>query len=67
MLSTPYMKTWLEDSVPSTLFEKMEETVLPYTSENQNKEIMSFMDKLMKDKEEELENAINKLTVNEEN
>ena len=62
-----YMKTWLEDSVPAQLFEKMEETIVPYTTENQNKEIKSFMDNLMKDKEEELENAINKLTVNEEN
>lgn len=62
-----YMKTWLEDSVPSELFEKMEETVSPYTTERQDKEIKSFIDRLMKDKEKELEDAINKLTVNEEN
>ena len=62
-----YMKTWLEDSVPTALFEKMEETVSSYTVENQDKEIETFIEKLMKDKEEELENAINKLTVNQEN
>lgn len=62
-----YIKTWLEDSVPTELFEKMENTVKVYTEENQNEKIKSFTEKLMKDKEEELENAINKLTVNEEN
>ena len=45
----------------------MEETVSSYTVENQDKEIETFIEKLMKDKEEELENAINKLTVNQEN
>ena len=62
-----YMKTWLEDSVPTPLFDKMDETIAPYTNENQEKEIKSFIEKLMKDKEEELETAIDKLTVNEEN
>ena len=62
-----YIKTWLEDSVPTELFEKMEETVSTYTYEKQNKEVNVFIEKLMKVKEEELENAINKLTVNEEN
>ena len=37
------------------------------TYEKQNKEVNVFIEKLMKVKEEELENAINKLTVNEEN
>jgi len=62
-----YMKTWLEDSVPSELFEKMDITVSDYTYENQDEKIKSFTEKLMEDKIEELENAINKLTVNEEN
>ena len=62
-----YMKTWLEDSVPTELFDKMQETVSPYTVERQNEEIKSFISDLMKEKEKELEDAINKLTVNEEN
>ncbi len=62
-----YIKTWLEDSVPTQLFEKMDETILPYTYDNQNKAVISFIDTMMGEKETELENAINKLTVNEEN
>ena len=62
-----YIKTWLEDSVPTDLFNKMNETVEPYTSTNQHSVITNIFNKLMGELTEDLENALNKFTVKEEN
>ncbi len=56
-----YMKNWLEDSLPNTLYEKMEETVnsLPKNSERDG--IVSYFDKLVVEKTTELELSLNKV------
>ncbi len=62
-----YMKNWLEDSLPSSLYEKMDETVnsLPKTSERDG--IVNYFDKLVSDKISELDISINKVKPVEEN
>ena len=62
-----YIKTWLEDSVPTDLFNKMNETVEPYTSTNQHTAITNIFNKLVGELTEDLEEALNKFTVKEEN
>lgn len=62
-----FIKTWLEDSVPEKLFTEMEETVKPYNSETQQKELITVFDSLFDGLSVELEGALNKFTINEEN
>ena len=61
-----YIKNWLEDSIPSELFEKMEETIKPYTMQNQEKEVLELFESYQKQKTIELEENLNKLQLVEE-
>ena len=62
-----FIKTWLEDGVPPELYDKMKETVLPYTSENQQEATLKVFENLFGEKVVELESALNKFTIKEEN
>ena len=57
-----YMKNWLEDNVPPTLYEKMEETLKGLSAQNQEESIVAFFNTLITERTTEMENAINKLT-----
>jgi hypothetical protein len=61
-----YIKTWLEDSVPTELLDKMDNTVKKYSVDNRKKQTTAFIERVMGEKVVELENALNKFTVNEE-
>jgi len=62
-----YMKNWLEDSLPDSLYTKMSETVgsLPKNSEKDG--IIPYFEKLINDKISEFDISINKLKPVEEN
>ena len=61
-----YVKTWLEDSVPETLYEKMDSTVSKYTSETQSEMLLEYFDSLFTEKAVDIENALNKFKETEE-
>jgi len=53
-----YVKTWLEDSVPETLYK--------YTSETQSEMLLEYFDSLFTEKAVDIENALNKFKETEE-
>ena len=57
-----YVKNWLEDNLPAKLYEEMEKTVKPYSEENERNEVVTYFDGLFKEKTEEFNNSINKLS-----
>ena len=57
-----YIKNWLEDNVPVTLYEKMEETVKGLEGNNQEESIVAFFGEIVETRTKEMEDAINKLT-----
>jgi len=52
----------LEDNLPAKLYEEMEKTIKPYSEENERNEIVTYFDGLFKEKTEEFNNSINKLS-----
>lgn len=61
-----FVKTWLEDSVPETLYEKMDETVAKYDSTTQSEMLLEYFGSLFQEKETDISNALNKFTEKEE-
>lgn len=61
-----YMKNWLEDSLPTSLYEKMDGTVKSLPKDSERDGIISYFDKLMSEKISELDISINKLKPVEE-
>jgi len=61
-----YMKNWLEDSLPDSLYEKMAETVKALPKDSEREGIISYFDKLVSDKISEMDISINKLKPVEE-
>ena len=57
-----YVKNWLEDNLPPKLYDEMAKTVVPYTEENERNEVVSYFKNLFKEKTEEFNNSINKLS-----
>jgi len=57
-----YVKNWLEDNLPDKLYEEMEKTIKPYSEENERNEVVTYFDGLFKEKTEEFNNSINKLS-----
>ena len=57
-----YVKNWLEDNLPDRLYEEMEKTIKPYSEENERNEVVTYFDGLFKEKTEEFNNSINKLS-----
>jgi len=57
-----YVKNWLEDNLPPKLYDEMAKTVAPYSEENERNELVSYFDNLFKEKTEEFNNSINKLS-----
>lgn len=57
-----FIKNWLEDSIPDSLYEKMDETTKMYTEDGEREAIVSYFDTLCSEKIEEFKNSINKLT-----
>ena len=62
-----FIKTWLEDGLPTELFDKMEETHTPYTEEKQQHNVTEVFTTLFDQTSAQLESALNKFTINEEN
>ena len=62
-----YMKNWLEDSLPDSLYGKMEETVNSLPKDSEREGIVSYFDSLVSDKISEMDISINKLKPVEEN
>lgn len=57
-----FLKNWLEDSVPTQLYEKMEETTKKYSEEKEREAMISYFTELHKTISEDLETSINKLS-----
>tara|TARA_R100001443_G_scaffold117444_2_gene142777 strand:+ start:1631 stop:2698 length:1068 start_codon:yes stop_codon:yes gene_type:complete len=57
-----YVKNWLEDNLPSKLYEEMAKTVVPYKEEDERKSVISYFTNLFNEKTEEFKNSINKLS-----
>ena len=56
----------MEDSVPETLYEKMDETVAKYDSTTQSEMLLEYFGSLFQEKETDISNALNKFTEKEE-
>ena len=61
-----FVKTWLEDSVPETLYEKMEDAVSKYKTSTQSEMLLEYFGSLFEEKEKDIEDALNKFTEKEE-
>jgi len=57
-----FVKNWLEDSVPETLYTSMEKTVESNSPTKEKEMVLSYFNGLITEKISELENALNKLT-----
>ena len=57
-----FLKNWLEDSIPPELFTKMKETVSTNSESKEKEVVISYFNTLVKEKINEIENAVNKLT-----
>jgi len=62
-----FVKTWLEDGVPEKLFDEMKETVSTYTVTAQHEALTNVFGELFEKLTLELEGALNKFTIKEEN
>ncbi len=61
-----YLKNWLEDAIPTELYEKMAETVKPYNVEDQKTKVLETFGLYQSQKIEQLEIQLNKLQPVEE-
>jgi len=61
-----YLKNWLEDAIPTALYEKMAETVKPYNMENQKRKVLETFETYRSQKVTQLETQLNKLQPVEE-
>ena len=62
-----FMKNWLEDSLPETLYRSMEGVDEPYTIEKERDSVVKYFESLITEKVTEMEASINKLKPVEEN
>lgn len=59
---TNLMKNWLEDTIPEVLYEKMNDTTKPFSTDTENRNVVSYFQNLINQKITEFENSITKLT-----
>ena len=61
-----FVKTWLEDGLPETLYEKMDSTVEKYDTKTQSDMLLEYFESLHTEKISDIKNALNKFTEKEE-
>ena len=61
-ITSGFLKNWLEDSVPETLYSKMKETSSDFLEGSERKEVLDYFQSLFNEKITEFESSINKLT-----
>lgn len=60
-----YLQHWIEDSIPDSIFEKMEETIKKYSREQTKHQIIKAIDFYVEKRFEALNNALTKLKLTE--
>ena len=63
-LIATFIRLWLEDNIPSDVYEKMEDTPIKYTMNNMNSSVLEYYSKQFNARIYELSNAITNETTN---